>query len=148
MRLSTSIGGDMAKPATVTEKHAKASIKEIIEIYSKYNEVYSFCPMTFGYGASGHPDRVILINGKFLGIEVKKDSNNHHCRPELKPKPNEVMQKRQAAAILAAGGEWLCVHNYNLWDLVSLLDKYAIVPHSGFKLVDINKLHKLHSKMG
>lgn len=111
----------MVAKAVITEKLVKEKIKKIIDIFLGYIPIYSFCPMTFGYGESGHPDRVVLINGTYIGIEVKKDKNNHHCRPELKPKPNEVMQKRQAEKIRSAGGEWICVHNDNIQEFISLL---------------------------
>jgi len=133
----------MATKAVVTEKHAKDKVKKIIELYSKYNDVYSFCPMTFGYGESGHPDRILLVGGNFIGIEVKKDENNHHCRPELKPKSNEVMQKRQAQKITNAGGAWICIHNNNLQDLVDLLDKKCRTECRQFEKTDFDLLMKL-----
>lgn len=133
----------MAKPILLTEKHAKDKVKKIIELYSKYNAIYSFCPMTFGYGDSGHPDRILLTSGRFLGIEIKKDENNHHCRPELKAKPNEVMQKRQAKKIISAGGAWICVHNNNLQDLVDLLDGKCDTPCNQFSDDDFSLLQKL-----
>lgn len=131
------------RPATLTEKHAKDCVKKIIELYAKYNDIYSFCPMTFGYGESGHPDRILLVNGKFVGIEVKKDENNHHCRPELKAKPNEVMQKRQAQKITNAGGAWICIHNNNLQDFVDLLDSKCRVECRQFEQADFDLLMKL-----
>ena len=112
-------------PAKLTEKAVKERIKKILDPYIAFSHIYTFCPMTFGYGASGHPDRIIVTNGRFLGVEVKKDHNNHHTRPELKAKPNEVMQQRQKAAIEAAGGEWLCIHSENLGVLVAWLKKNA-----------------------
>ena len=133
----------MAKPVAVTEKLAKDKVKKIIELYSKYNDIYSFCPMTFGYGESGHPDRILLVGGNFVGIEVKKDENNHHCRPELKPKSNEVMQKRQAQKITNAGGAWICIHNNNLQMLVDLLDKKCKVDCLNFSADDFQTLTKL-----
>lgn len=131
------------KLATLTEKHAKDRVKKIIELYAKYNAIYSFCPMTFGYGESGHPDRILLVNSKFVGIEVKKDENNHHCRPELKAKPNEVMQKRQAQKITNAGGAWICVHNDNMQMLVDLLDSKCCTDSSQFEIGDYDMLLKL-----
>lgn len=133
----------MTKTANLTEKHAKDKVKKIIELYSKYNDIYSFCPMTFGYGESGHPDRILLVGGNFIGIEVKKDENNHHCRPELKPKSNEVMQKRQAQKITNAGGAWICIHNNNLQDLVDLLDKKCKTECRQFAPTDFDLLMKL-----
>lgn len=129
--------------ANITEKLAKDKVKKIIELYSKYNDIYSFCPMTFGYGESGHPDRILLVGGNFVGIEVKKDENNHHCRPELKPRSNEVMQKRQAQKITNAGGAWVCIHNNNLQMLVDLLDKKCKVDCLNFSDDDFQTLTKL-----
>ena len=133
----------MAKPVAVTEKLVKDKVKKIIELYSKYNPIYTFCPMTFGYGESGHPDRILLVGGTFIGIEVKKDENNHHCRPELKAKPNEVMQKRQAQKITNAGGAWICVHNNNLHTLITLLDSECAVLSTHFEQADYDLLMKL-----
>ena len=130
--------------ANITEKLAKDKVKKIIELYSKYNDIYSFCPMTFGYGESGHPDRILLVGGNFVGIEVKKNENNHHCRPELKPKSNnEVMQKRQAQKITNAGGAWICIHNNNLQDLVDLLDSKCRKTCMDFSDDDFKTLTKL-----
>lgn len=129
--------------ANITEKLVKDKVKKIVGLYSKHNNIYSFCPMTFGYGESGHPDRILLVNGKFIGIEVKKDKNNHHCRPELKPKSNEAMQKRQAEKIINAGGDWICVHNDNLQDLVDLLDAKCTKPSKGFRGDDVKTLAKV-----
>lgn len=133
----------MAKPAVVTEKRVKAKISKLIEIYAKHNSLYSFCPMTFGYGESGHPDRVLLIKSTFIGIEVKKDANNPHSRPTLKPKPSEVMQKRQAEKITKAGGVWLCVHNDNLQELITVLDAHCQTPSPHFPPADVELLEKL-----
>lgn len=127
----------------LTEKHAKDKVKKLIDLYAKYNNVYTFCPMTFGYGESGHPDRVVVINGKYIGIEVKKDENNHHCRPDLKAKPNEIAQKKQANKIVAAGGYWICIHNNNLYELVRLLDKVARTPSMSFDDTDFEKYRRL-----
>lgn len=128
---------------TLTEKHAKDKVKKLIDLYTKYNNVYTFCPMTFGYGESGHPDRVVVINGKYIGIEVKKDENNHHCRPDLKAKPNEIAQKKQAKKIVAAGGYWICIHNNNLYELARLLDKVARTPSMSFDDTDFEKYRRL-----
>lgn len=130
--------------ANITEKLAKDKVKKIIELYANYNDIYSFCPMTFGYGESGHPDRILLVGGNFVGIEVKKNENNHHCRPELKPKSsNEVMQKRQAQKITNAGGAWICIHNNNLQDLVDLLDSKCRKTCRDFSDDDFKTLTKL-----
>ena len=127
----------------LTEKHAKDQVKKLIDLYAKYNPIYTLCPMTFGYGESGHPDRVVVINGKYIGIEVKKDEHNHHCRPDLKAKPNEIAQKKQAKKIVAAGGYWICIHNNNLYELARLLDKVARTPSMSFDDTDFEKYRRL-----
>lgn len=133
----------MTKPAQVTEKLVKDKIRKVVDIFGKYNPIYTLTPMTMGYGESGHPDRLLLINDKLIGIEAKKDKNNHHTRPELKPKSNEVMQKRQAEKIRNAGGEWICVHNENIGELVQLLNKYALVETVHFDNTDVMTIKKL-----
>lgn len=125
------------KPAKITEKLVKEKVKKIIDIFAQYTPLYTFCPMTFGFGESGHPDRIVLVNGVFIGVEVKRDNNNHHCRPELKPKPNEIMQKRQADKIHKAGGVWLCINNETLATLI-----VALSMHSDVTLADMSKEHE------
>lgn len=129
--------------AAITEKLAKSKIKKIIDIFSKYNAIYTLTPMTMGYGESGHPDRLLLINGRLIGIEAKKDHKNHHTCPNLKAKPNEVMQQRQANKIKDAGGVWVCIHNYNLGELLNILDECATCKSSSFKHDDLVVVRKL-----
>lgn len=133
----------MTSKPKITENHVKNKIKQILEVFANYNDIYTLTPMTMGFGESGHPDRLLLINGVLVGIEAKKDRNNHHTRPELKAKPNEVMQKRQAEKILKAGGVWVCIHSTNLRDLVAILDTYAVVSSDSFRKEDIDVLSKL-----
>lgn len=127
----------------VTEKLVKSHIKAIIDIFGNYNAIYTLTPMTMGYGESGHPDRLLLVNSTLIGIEAKKDINNHHCRPELKPKPNEAAQKKQACKLKAAGGEWICIHKNNLPLLVDTLNKYALHTSKTFTSKDAAMLTKL-----
>lgn len=133
----------MSKKPAVTEKLVKDKIKKIVDMFSKYNAIYTLTPMTMGYGESGHPDRLLLINSKLVGIEAKKDRNNHHTRPELKPKPSEAMQKKQGLKITHAGGVWICIHNENISLLVDILDQYAELPSTGFTPADKDELTKL-----
>lgn len=105
----------------ITEKLVKERIKIIIKAFQTANDIYTFCPMTFGYGESGHPDRIVVANGRFLGVEVKKDDKNSHCRPDRKPTKNEAAQRIQAERIKRAGGEWMCIHSGNLKEFVDWL---------------------------
>lgn len=126
-----------------TEKQVKDRVKRIIDLYTKYNAVYTLNPMTFGYGESGHPDKLVLINGSLIGIECKKDVNNHHIRPTLKAKPNEVMQKRQKQKIHDAGGYWVCICNVNFDLLIRMLDTCALRKSNTFTNDDKHLLEKL-----
>lgn len=135
------------KKKDISEKDVKKRVMDIIKLFSKYADFYTLCPMTFGYGASGHPDILVLVRGKLIGIEVKKDANNHHTRPELKAKPNEVAQKIQKEKIKAAGGKWYCVHRGNILSIVIELITYSGVGFGNMDTEDEAKLHKLREPM-
>lgn len=53
----------------------------------------NFKPTTFGFGASGCPDRLVCYKGRFIGIEIK--------RPGKTP---TALQRRRIIEIQAAGG--------------------------------------------
>lgn len=125
------------------EKAVKAQVKKLLDLYAKYNPLYVLNPMTFGYGESGHPDTLVLVGGMLIGVECKKDRNNHHTRPELKAKSNEVMQKRQAQKITNAGGVWLCIYNENLHELADVLNTHAEYGERDFNETD----HKTYKKL-
>lgn len=129
--------------AKVTEKLVKEKIKKMLDIFGEYNSIYTLTPMTMGYGDSGHPDRLLLINGTLIGIEAKKDRNNHHSRPELKAKPNEVAQKKQAQKITNAGGVWVCIHNDNLSVLWAVLNEHASTSSFSFNDQHREQLNKI-----
>lgn len=105
------------------EKDVKAIVKRIIDAAAKVVPIYTMCPMTFGYGESGHPDRLLLINGCLLGIECKKDENNSLVRKELKPKSNEAAQRIQLYRIKKAGGYPMVVHAGNLDKFKALIEE-------------------------
>lgn len=140
----------MATKAVITEKYVKDKIKKIVDVFAKYNDVYTLTPMTMGFGESGHPDRLLLINGVLIGIEAKKDADNYHTSPskykplgKRTPKSNEVMQKRQRDKIIAAGGLWVCIHRENLNELILLLEQHASTKPPAFSEDDYMVLYKL-----
>ena len=51
-------------------------------------------PATYGYGASGAPDRVCCLAGRFFAVEVKREGKQ--------PTPLQALRLRQ---IEAAGGQ-------------------------------------------
>ncbi|WP_396189658.1 hypothetical protein [Flavobacterium sp.] len=51
------------------EKKVKDKVVKLL----KEHDAYYFYPVTGGYGASGVPDIVVCMGGKFIGIECKAD---------------------------------------------------------------------------
>lgn len=64
-------------------------------------DVWYFGPQAGPYGAAGIPDRIVCANGKFFGIECKRDHNHHPTKLQVK-----CMQR-----IEAAGGECFVVYD-------------------------------------
>lgn len=67
--------------------------KEAIDKHLRAIGAYVVKPATYGFGASGTPDRVCCINGKFVTIEVKREGKE----------PTSI-QERRMAEIRFAGG--------------------------------------------
>lgn len=74
-------------------KTPEAKEKDEIDKYLKLIGAYVVKSATFGFGASGHPDRVCCIGGRFVSIEVK--------RPGKEPTP---IQERRMNEVRATGG--------------------------------------------
>lgn len=109
------------------EKDVKDRVKDIVLAAGKLVPLYTMCPMTFGYGESGHPDRLLYINGYLLGIECKKNGNTSLLRPELKATSSERAQKHRLREITAAGGISIVVHSGNLKQFKALIEE--IIDH-------------------
>jgi len=95
----------MTEPAT--EKEVKQRIAETL---AKHN-AYWVMPVTFGFGASGHPDFVCCVYGYMIGIEAKKSAKE-------KPRPLQVKRLKE---LQAAGGIALVIHGGNVDQLPKLL---------------------------
>ena len=54
---------------TTPEKKVKDKVVKLLKEY----DAYYFYPVSGGYGASGVPDIVVCMGGKFIGIECKAD---------------------------------------------------------------------------
>jgi hypothetical protein len=72
------------------EGYEKADVDKYL---NSLNNCCYFCPYTGGYGRSGAPDRIALIEGTFWGIEVKREG-----------KESTVKQASRMREIRAAGG--------------------------------------------
>jgi len=71
------------------EGHEKQAIKKYLDSIG----AWYFSPYMAGFGKSGVPDIVCCLNGKFIGIEVKRDG-----------KVPTVIQNRTMEEISAVGG--------------------------------------------
>ena len=54
-------------------KTPEGYVKSDVDKYLKILKAYVIKPATFGFGASGAPDRCCCIGGKFVGIEIKRE---------------------------------------------------------------------------
>ena len=73
--------------------------RKVVEVLKKH-EVWYFFPASNGFGKSGIPDIIAIVDGHFVGIEVKSATG----------KPTEL-QKICGKQIEEAGGTWLVVSN-------------------------------------
>ena len=73
--------------------------KQVTEVLKKH-KVWYFSPANNGFGKSGIPDIIAIVDGHFLGVEVKSATG----------KPTEL-QKICGRQIEEAGGTWLVVSN-------------------------------------
>ena len=73
--------------------------RKVVEVLKKH-EVWYFFPANNGFGKSGIPDIIAIVDGHFVGIEVKSATG----------KPTEL-QKICGKQIEEAGGRWLVVSN-------------------------------------
>jgi len=71
--------------------------RKVVEVLKKH-EVWYFFPANNGFGKSGIPDIIAIVNGEFIGIEVKSATG----------KPTEL-QKICGKQIEEAGGTWMVV---------------------------------------
>lgn len=92
--------------ARTPERAVKAKVTGILK---KYN-AYFFSPVTGGFGASGVPDIVGCINGRFFAIECKAGGN----RPT-------ALQLHNINLILNTGGQALVVNESNIFEVEELM---------------------------
>lgn len=96
--------------AMTPEKKVKKKVTDVLKSYG----AYYFYPVTGGYGASGVPDIVCCLHGRFIGIEVKAD---------LKKRGPTALQEKNLRLIKEAGGIALVIDANNLNLLEETLEK-------------------------
>jgi len=87
--------------ADTPEKKVKKKVVEIL----KQHGAYYFYPVTGGFGASGVPDVVACVNGRFIGIEVKADA---------KKRGPTALQQKNLNEINESGGVGIVIDANNL----------------------------------
>jgi hypothetical protein len=83
--------------ATGPEAKIKKKVKDLLTAHG----IWYFMPGNNGFGKSGIPDIIAIIDGRFVGIECKADKTK-------KPTP---LQLKCGDEIMAAGGEWYLVYD-------------------------------------
>jgi hypothetical protein len=87
--------------------------KEKLKRLFKSMGIYYAMPATGGYGASGVPDFLVCLKGKFIGVECKAG----------KGKPT-ALQLKNLAEIEASGGISVIVNEDNLEQFENTMRKY------------------------
>lgn len=95
--------------ATTPEGKVKDKVKRLF----KAMDVYYAMPATGGYGASGVPDFLVCLKGKFIGVECKAG----------KGKPT-ALQLKNLAEIEASGGIAVVVNEENLAQFEETIRKH------------------------
>ncbi len=93
--------------------------KKVVGILKKY-DIWYFFPGNNGFGKSGIPDIIAVVNGRFVGVEVKADKTK---------KPTQL-QLQCGKQIRAAGGYWFLVYDD---DSCAGLERYIqeVIEHVG-----------------
>ena len=79
----------------------EVKIKRKLVAMLKARNIYSFSPSAGIYGASGIPDRIAVVEGKFIGIECKAD----------KTKKITALQRVCKDNIEQSGGKYYVVYD-------------------------------------
>jgi len=74
--------------------------RKVVEVL-KAHSVWYFFPANNGFGKAGIPDIIAIVNGKFMGVEVKAD----------RTKKPSALQKKCGEEIQRAGGWWFLVYD-------------------------------------
>lgn len=89
----------------------EGKVKQMVAKIMKKYKLWYFFPAANGMGRAGIPDIISIVDGGFVGIEVKADKTK---------KPTEL-QKICGREIQAAGGRWFLVYDV---DSCAELERY------------------------
>ena len=106
------------------ESHVKDAVKRVLK---RLNSYYFMPPMN-GYGASGVPDIVACLDGKFIAVEAKANGN----------KPT-MLQLKNLKSIVAAGGYAFVVDETSVGIFTMMMDSIVngVLPRND--VIDLTK---------
>lgn len=90
----------------------EAKVKKKVTEILKTHGAYYFYPVTGGYGASGVPDIIGCVNGRFFGIECKAGRGT-----------TTALQEKNLQQIRDTGGEALVINEQNISEVQILMNK-------------------------
>lgn len=79
----------------------EGKIKAKVDRLLHQHKIWFYSPQAGPYGRAGIPDRVAIVRGQFVGIEVKAD----------RTKKPTALQRKCMAQIEAAGGKCFLVYD-------------------------------------
>lgn len=88
------------------ERKVKLKVTNILQ----RNNIYYFYPVTGGYGASGIPDIVGCVNGRFFAVECKAGDNK-----------TTALQEHNINSIRLNGGKAIVVNETNIHEVEELI---------------------------
>lgn len=97
--------------AATPEKKIKSALDRML----REEKVWFFSPQSGIYGAAGIPDRIAIVDGRFVGIECKADRTK-------KPTALQVLRMRE---IEEAGGKCFVVYDHETITAVQKWIQYA-----------------------
>jgi len=86
----------------------ESKVKAKLDAMLKQEGVWYFSPQAGPYGRAGIPDRIAIVEGRFVGIECKADKSK---------KPTKL-QERCGQDITNAGGKWFVACDQETIDAV------------------------------
>ena len=89
----------------------EGKVKEKVKRLFKAMDVYYAMPATGGYGASGVPDFLVCLKGRFIGVECKAGKGKV-----------TALQQHNIDSINRAGGVALVVNESNIDEIKLLLE--------------------------
>ena len=89
----------------------EGKIKKKLTAMLKKMKTWYFLPANNGFGMSGIPDVIAIVDGMFVGIECKSD----------KTKKPTALQLQRGKEIRQAGGYWFLVYDD---ETIAAVEKY------------------------